>query len=258
MSTSILPGRRATAALLVAASLLELTETISSPLGEVSTSSAMGRIAEHQAQFTISVLCGMTAVLLFGPGFLGLANVCAPRVPQLARFAGWVCAVAMTGFFGVRGIQAVQLAMVRDGLDHPTAGKVVDDVGANPLGALVLVCSWAVPSSGPSPSPWRPGGPDCHACPRSCWESSSSWTWVLPDTVARSWRTPCCSSRWSGSRRTCGDGDRGARRGGWARTSESCCLKFAHASTRTGHPQTRGLLGGVPTQLPGCLASIHG
>jgi hypothetical protein len=99
----------------------------------------MGRIVEHQTQFTISVLCGMTAVLMFGPGFLGLADVCAHRVPQLARFAGWVSAVAMTGFFGIRGIQAVQLAMVQDGLDHPTAGKVVDDVGANPLGVLVLV-----------------------------------------------------------------------------------------------------------------------
>jgi hypothetical protein len=139
MSTSILPGRRVTAALLVTASLLELTETVISPLGEGSTSSALVGIADHQTQFTITVLCGMTAVLLFGPGFLGLANVCAPSVPRLARFAGWVSAAAMTGFFGVRGIQAVQLAMVRDGLANPTAGQIVDDAGTNPLGVLVLV-----------------------------------------------------------------------------------------------------------------------
>ena len=55
--------------------------------------------------------------------------------------------------------------------------------------------SWAVPSSGPLLSPSRPGGPDCRACPRSCWESSSLWTWERPDTAARSSRTPCCSSR---------------------------------------------------------------
>jgi hypothetical protein len=139
MSSSILPGRRATGMLLVAASLLELTETLLSPLANASTSAEMARIAAHQGQFTISVLCGMVAVLLFGPGFLGLANICASTVPRLGRFAGWVAAFSMTGFFGVRGIQAVQLATVRDGLDHATAGKVIDDAGTNPLGALVLV-----------------------------------------------------------------------------------------------------------------------
>jgi hypothetical protein len=139
MSTSILPGRRATGVLLVAASLLELIETVISPLGNSSTSSEMGRIAAHQGQFTISVLCGMVAVLLFAPGFLGLAQFCAGTVPRLGRFAGWVAAVSMTGFFGVRGIQAVQLATVRDGLDHGTAGRIIDDAGTNPLGVLVLV-----------------------------------------------------------------------------------------------------------------------
>ena len=139
MSTSILPGRRATGVLLVVASLLELTETLLSPLANGSTSSEMGRIAAHQGQFTISVLCGMVAVLLFGPGFLGLADVCASKVPRLARFAGWVAAVSMTGFFGVRGIQAVQLATVHEGLDHATAGRIIDGAGTNALGALVLV-----------------------------------------------------------------------------------------------------------------------
>jgi hypothetical protein len=139
MSSSILPDRRATGVLLVAASLLDLTETVLSPLADGSTSSEMGRIAAHQGQFTISVLCGMVAVLLFGPGFLGLANTCATKVPRLGRFAGWVAAASMTGFFGVRGIQAVQLATVHDGLDHATAAKVIDDAGTNPLGALVLI-----------------------------------------------------------------------------------------------------------------------
>jgi hypothetical protein len=139
MTTSILPGRRATGLLLVTASLFELTETVLSPLGDGSTSSELGRIAAHQGRFTISVLCGMVAVLLFGPGFLGLADVCARRVPRLGRFAGWVAVVSMTGFFGVRGIQAVQLAAVQDGLDHATAGRIIDDAGTNPLGVLVLL-----------------------------------------------------------------------------------------------------------------------
>ena len=71
MSTSILPGRRATGVLLVAASSLELIETVLSPLANGSTSSEMGHIAAHQGQFVISVLCGMVAVLLFGPASWG-------------------------------------------------------------------------------------------------------------------------------------------------------------------------------------------
>jgi hypothetical protein len=45
----------------------------------------------------------------------------------------------MTAFFGVRGIQAVQLATVTEGLDHHTAGKVFDAVATNPLGIAVVV-----------------------------------------------------------------------------------------------------------------------
>ena len=138
-TTSILPGRRATAVLLVAASVLELTETVVSPLHNSSTSSELSRVAAHQGAFTFSVLCGMTAVLLFGPGFLGLADSCAGSTPRLARFAGWTAAVSMTAFFGVRGIQAVQLATVREGLDHHTAGRIIDAAGTNPLGIVVLL-----------------------------------------------------------------------------------------------------------------------
>jgi hypothetical protein len=138
-TTSILPGRRATAVLLVAASALELLETVVSPLRGGSTSSDLAHVAAHQGRFTVSVLCGMTAVLLYGPGFLGLADFCFTRTPRLARFAGWTAAVSMTAFFGVRGIQAVQLATVREGLDHHTAGKVIDAASSNPLGILVLL-----------------------------------------------------------------------------------------------------------------------
>ena len=138
-TTSILPGRRSTAVLLVAAAVLELAETLISPLRGGSTSSELGLVAAHEGRFTVSVLCGMAAVLMYGPGFLGLAGSCASRTPWLARFAGWTAAVSMTAFFGVRGIQAVQLAAVRQGLDHHTAAKVIDAVGANPLGITVLV-----------------------------------------------------------------------------------------------------------------------
>jgi hypothetical protein len=138
-TTSILPGRRATAVLLVAAAVLELAETLVSPLQGGSTASEMTLVAAHQGRFTVSVLCGMAAVLMYGPGFLGLADSCVGRTPRLARFAGWTAAVSMTAFFGVRAIQAVQLATVRQGLDHRTAAKVIDAVGANPLGITVLV-----------------------------------------------------------------------------------------------------------------------
>jgi hypothetical protein len=138
-TTSILPGRRATAVLLVAASGLELAETVISPLKDGSTSSELIRLAAHQGRFTVSVLCGMAAVLLFGPAFLGLADSCASRTPRLARFAGWTAAVSMTAFFGVRGIQTVELATAHEGLDHQTAGEVIDAVGANPLGIVVLL-----------------------------------------------------------------------------------------------------------------------
>jgi di/tricarboxylate transporter len=138
-SISVLPGRRAAAVLLVAAPACELVETLVSPLHDGSTASEMGRIATHQGAFVVSVLFGMIAVLLFTPAFLGLADACFSRSPKLARVAGWVAAASMTGFFGVRGIQAVQLAMVRDGLDHRTGGRIIDHASSNPLGALVLV-----------------------------------------------------------------------------------------------------------------------
>ena len=137
--SSILPGRHATAVLVVAAPAFELTETLLSPLQDGSSSSELGLIAAHQGQFTVSVLCGMVSVLLYAAGFLGLANVCFARVPRLSRFAGWAAVVSMTGFFGVRGIQAVQLAMVDQGLDRQTGGQILDGAFANPLGALVLV-----------------------------------------------------------------------------------------------------------------------
>jgi hypothetical protein len=139
MSTSILPSRRATGVLLVTAALLELVETVLSPLGGGSTRSELSNIAAHQGQFTISVLCGMVAVLLYGPGFLGLGNFCATKAPRLGRFAGWVAAVSMTGFFAVRGVQAAQLSVVKSGLDHTTGAKIIDGVSNNPLGVLILV-----------------------------------------------------------------------------------------------------------------------
>jgi hypothetical protein len=138
-TTSILPGRRPTAVLLVTAAMLELAESLISPLQGGSTSSDLALVAAHQGRFTVSVLCGMAAVLMYGPGFLGLADSCASRTPRLARFAGWTAVVSMTAFFGIRGVQAVELATVRKGLDHHTAGRVIDAAGSNALGILMLV-----------------------------------------------------------------------------------------------------------------------
>lgn len=138
-STSLLPGRRATAVLLVVAPLLELAESVLSPLQDGSTSSELSRIAGHQGRFTASVLLGVAAVVLFTPAFLGLADACLARAPRAARIGGWVAAVSMAGFMGVRGVQAVQLAAVKDGMDRQTAGRLLDHTLTNPIGAVMLI-----------------------------------------------------------------------------------------------------------------------
>ena len=203
-TTSILPGRRATAVLLVTASALEVAETVISPLHDGSTSSELARVAAHQGAFTLSVLFGMTAVLLFGPAFLGLADSCAGRTPRLARFAGWTAAVSMTAFFGVRGIQAVQLATVREGLDHHTAGRVIDAAGSNALGILVLVLFLGgaiVGTISLAVAAWRSGFPRVPAVLLALFQFVDL---AAPGHSARSCRTRCCSSPWPGSRPTCG------------------------------------------------------
>ncbi len=138
-STSLLPGPRATAVLLVVAPLLELAESALSPLGDGSSASELGHIASHQGRFTLSVLFGLAAVLLYTPMFLGLANACLAKAPRAARIGGWGAAFSMAGFMGVRGMQAVQLATVEDALDPKTAASLLDHAFANPIGATLLV-----------------------------------------------------------------------------------------------------------------------
>jgi hypothetical protein len=140
MSTqSILPGRRATAVLLVVAALGELVEAAFSPLRGGSTADDLRHIAAHQGLFAVTVLVGLVSTLLYIPGFLGLADACRVRSPRLARVSGWLAVGAMCGFVAVRMGQAVELQTVRDGLSIDSGAALVDHVTGNPIAAPLLV-----------------------------------------------------------------------------------------------------------------------
>jgi hypothetical protein len=139
MSSSILPGPRTTAVLLVVAAVGEVVEALISPITGTSTAADLDAIAAHQGAFTVATVIGVVATVLYAAGFLGLASSAAPRSPRLARVGGWASAAAMLGFMGVRLGEAIELAGVRNGLDHVTLAKAIDDTAANPVGALILV-----------------------------------------------------------------------------------------------------------------------
>jgi hypothetical protein len=139
MSTTLLPSRRATAVLLVAAATGEVAEQLLSPLAGTSTRRDLDAIAAHQGVFQVSVLIGLVATVLFLPGFLGLAQACLTLSPHLARVAGWVAAFSMAGFLAVRLGQAVELATAQTGGDRHDAAAAIDHVGATSIGAPILV-----------------------------------------------------------------------------------------------------------------------
>jgi len=138
-TTSILPGPRATAALLVIAPLGALLEAGFSPLRGGSTADDVQHIAAHQPLFVATVLVGLTSTLLFIPAFLGLADACRTASPRLAGFAGWVMVGAMCGFVAVRTLQSVELQSVREGLTPAVAARLVDHAGFGPIVAPLLV-----------------------------------------------------------------------------------------------------------------------
>lgn len=139
MNSSILPGRRALAVLLVAAPTLELVETLTSPLRDGSNYSELGRVADHQGMFELSTMCGLVATLLCLPMFLGLAEACRPASPRLARVVAWVAAFSMMSFVGIRMFNAVQLQAVRDGLDRHDTATLLDHVFGVPTAATAFV-----------------------------------------------------------------------------------------------------------------------
>jgi len=116
----------------------EVIEAVLSPLKGTTTSADLGAIELAQGRFTIAVICGIVATLLYVPAFLGLANACLARSPRLARFGGCVAVASMAGFMGVRMMQGVELQAVRDGLDRHTAAELVDHVASNPIGIVML------------------------------------------------------------------------------------------------------------------------
>jgi hypothetical protein len=139
MSTTLLPGPRLTAALLVAAAVGTVAEQALSPLDGSSTPRDLDAIAAHQGVFTLSVLIGLVATILFLPGFLGIAQVCRARSPKVAGAAGWLLAFSMAGFVAVRLGQAVELATVTTHADRATVATAIDHAGNNAIGAPILV-----------------------------------------------------------------------------------------------------------------------
>lgn len=139
MSTTLLPGLRATSLLLVLAATGEVVEQLISPLDGSSTAKDLAAIATHQGRFELSVVIGVVSTLLYAPALLGLALACLPRSQRLAPVAGWTAVAAMGGFMGIRMGQALELSGIRSGLDRHALAATIDNAGGNPIGALVLV-----------------------------------------------------------------------------------------------------------------------
>jgi hypothetical protein len=139
MSTTLLPGRAATAVLLTFAAVGEVVEATISPLDGTSTTKDLDAIAAHQGIFQVSVVIGLVATLLYLPGLLGLAQVCWAGSRRLAATAGWLLAGSMAGFVAIRLGQAIELAAVKDGVDHRVAASMIDHSTGNAIGAPILV-----------------------------------------------------------------------------------------------------------------------
>jgi hypothetical protein len=137
--SSIVPGPRATAVLLVLAPLGMIVEGLASPISGDSTAADLRTIAAHPGAFELSVLVGTVATFLFVPAFLGLAQACLARTPRLARVAGWTTAAAMAGFVGVRMGQAVEFAGVQQGVGSHDLAATIDHASANWIGGPIFV-----------------------------------------------------------------------------------------------------------------------
>ena len=130
---------RVVVVLLVVAPVLEVLEQLLSPLASSSTRADVEAIAGHQAAFVASVLVGAMATMLYVPAFGGLAARCLGAAPRAARVGAAAAAVSMTGFMGVRALQAVELQGARSGFPTATTTHLVDHVISTPVGAVVLV-----------------------------------------------------------------------------------------------------------------------
>ena len=125
------------AALLVAAPLVELVETVLSPLTDGSTADDLHAIAAHRSVFVVSVLAGIVATALYVPAFAGLARMSWQRSRVLSAVAGSIAVLSMLGFMGVRMLQAFELQAVDQHLPTPQAAALVSGAGAGPIGAVI-------------------------------------------------------------------------------------------------------------------------
>lgn len=132
-------GRPIVLVCLILAPALEVIESVISPLVGTSTSADLTAIGAHRSAFTISVLVGLLATIVYVPAFLGLAASCATRSPRLARIGGTLAVVSMLGFCGVRMLQAIQLQLVNDRVASNVAAALIDHTGANPIGLAFLI-----------------------------------------------------------------------------------------------------------------------
>lgn len=125
------------AALLVAAPLMELVETLLSPLTDGSTADDLHAIAAHRSVFLVSVLAGVLATVLYVPAFVGLARMSWRRSRVLSTVGGSIAVLSMLGFMGVRMLQAFELEAVDRHLNTAQAARLVDGAGTNALGSVI-------------------------------------------------------------------------------------------------------------------------
>jgi hypothetical protein len=125
------------AALLVAAPLAEVVESLLSPLTDGSTADDLRAIAAHQSVFVVSVLVGTLATVLYVPAFVGLARLTWERSRVLSAVGGAIAVLSMLGFMGVRMLQAFELEAVRRHLPVGSAARLVDGAGTNTIGGVL-------------------------------------------------------------------------------------------------------------------------
>lgn len=131
--------RRIAALCLLLAPVLEVVEAALSPLRGTSTAADVTAIAAHQSLFTISVVAGVVATVLYVPAFLGVGSVTADRSRRLSAVATALLVLAMLGFAGVRMGQAFELSAVHQRLAPKTAGDVLDGVAGTAPGIILMV-----------------------------------------------------------------------------------------------------------------------
>lgn len=127
------------AVLLVAAPLMELVETVLSPLTDGSTADDLHAIAAHRSVFVVSALAGILATVLYVPAFVGLARMSWRRSRVLSAVGGSIAVLSMLGFMGVRMLQAFELQAVDQHLPVGQAARLVDGAGTNALGSVITV-----------------------------------------------------------------------------------------------------------------------